>query len=232
MTTTTKSRVLVVDDHPIVRQGLAQMINREPDLMVCGEAEEARSAFQAMATLQPDIVVIDISLNGPSGLEILKTIRQTDPRLKVLILSMHDEIVYAERALRAGANGYIMKQEATEMVLVALRRILAGDVYVSNRVASRMLKQLVGGVPTARKSPIDDLTDRELEVFRLIGEGHGTRQISDDLHLSVKTVETYQSHIKEKLGLKNSRELVQYAIQWNISEGGLNDGQQVGSGKP
>src|SRR4051794_24741184 len=227
-----QSRVIVVDDHPIVRQGLTQMINRDGDLIVCGEAEEARSALQAIATLSPDIVVIDISLNGPSGLEILKTIRQTDPALRVLILSMHDEMVYAERALRAGANGYIMKQEATEMVLVALRRILGGEVYVSNRVANRMLRQLVGGAPSSRKSPVDDLTDRELEVFRLIGEGHGTRQISDELHLSVKTVETYQSHIKEKMGLKNARELVQYAIQWVISESGSVESQQNASGIP
>ena len=229
---TKQSRVIVVDDHPIVRQGLAQMIDREPDLTVCGEAEEARSALHAIATLKPDIVVVDISLSGPSGLEILKMIRQTDPRLKVLILSMHDEMVYAERALRAGANGYIMKQEATEMVLVALRRILGGEVYVSNRVANRMLRQLVGGASASRKTPIDDLTDRELEVFRLIGEGHGTRQISDELHLSVKTVETYQSHIKEKIGLKNARELVQYAIQWMISESGPAESQQSVSGNP
>jgi len=229
--TTKQSRVIVVDDHPIVRQGLTQMINRDGDLIVCGEAEEARSALQAIATLSPDIVVIDISLNGPSGLEILKTIRQTDPALRVLILSMHDEMVYAERALRAGANGYIMKQEATEMVLVAIRRILGGEVYVSNRVANRMLRQLVGGAPSSRKSPVDDLTDRELEVFRLIGEGHGTRQISDELHLSVKTVETYQSHIKEKMGLRNARELVQYAIQWAISESGSVENQPI-SGKP
>jgi DNA-binding NarL/FixJ family response regulator len=215
---TKHSTVLLVDDHPIVRQGLQQMIDREADLHVCGEAEEARSALHAIAVLKPDIVVMDISLNGPSGIEILRTIRQTDSKLRVLVLSMHDETVYAERALRAGANGYIMKQEATEKVLVAMRRILAGEVYVSDRVANKMLKQFVGGAPSSRHSPVDDLTDRELEVFRLIGEGHGTRQISDELHLSVKTVETYQAHIKEKMGLRNARELVQYAIQWAISE--------------
>src|ERR1017187_9882083 len=170
--TSKQSRVIVVDDHPIVRQGLAQMINREPDLVVCGEAEEARSALHSIATLKPDIVVIDISLNGPSGLEILKTIRQTDPRLKVLILSMHDETIYAERALRAGANGYIMKQEATEMVLVALRRILNREIYVSDRVANKMLRQYVGASSPAKRSPLDELSDRELEVLRLIGEGH------------------------------------------------------------
>jgi DNA-binding NarL/FixJ family response regulator len=233
---TTKSRVVVVDDHPIVRQGLSQMIDREADLTVCGEAEEARAALHAIATLKPDIVIIDISLSGPSGIEILKTIRQTDPRLRVLILSMHDEMVYAERALRAGANGYIMKQEATEMVLVALRRILAGEVYVSNRVANRMLRHLVGGAPPSWKgsamSPVDQLTDRELEVFRLIGEGYGTRQIADQLRLSVKTVETYQSHIKEKMDLRNARELVQFAIQWAISESGSDDEPQLASGNP
>jgi DNA-binding NarL/FixJ family response regulator len=194
------------------------MIDREPDLQVCGEAEEARAALHAIATLKPDIVLMDISLNGPSGIEILRLLRQTDAKLRVLVLSMHDETVYAERALRAGANGYIMKQEATEKVLVALRRILAGEVYVSDRVANKMLKQFVGGAPSSQQSPVDDLTDRELEVFRLIGDGHSTRQISDELHLSVKTVETYQAHIKEKMGLRNARELVQYAIQWAISE--------------
>jgi DNA-binding NarL/FixJ family response regulator len=216
--TTMQSKVLLVDDHPIVRQGLKQMIDREPDLKVCGEAEEARSALHAVATLKPDIVVMDISLSGPSGIEILRSVRQTDAKLRVLVLSMHDETVYAERALRAGANGYIMKQEATEKVLVALRRILGGEVYVSDRVANKMLKQFVGGAPASLRTPVDDLTDRELEVFRLIGEGHGTRQISDELHLSVKTVETYQAHIKEKMGLRNARELVQYAIQWAIDE--------------
>ena len=216
--TAKQSQVLLVDDHPIVRQGLQQMIDREPDLVVCGEAEEARSSLIAIATLKPDIVVMDISLIGPSGIEILRSIRQTDTKLRVLVLSMHDETVYAERALRAGANGYIMKQEATEKVLVALRRILGGEVYVSDRIANKMLKQFVGGAPASRHSPVDDLTDRELEVFRLIGEGHGTRQISDELHLSVKTVETYQAHIKEKMGLRNARELVQFAIQWAIGE--------------
>ncbi len=230
--TTKQSRVLLVDDHPIVRQGLRQMIDRESDLAVCGEAEEARSALHSIATLKPDIVVMDISLNGPSGIEILRTVRQTDTQLRVLVLSMHDETVYAERALRAGANGYIMKQEATEKVLVALRRILGGEVYVSDRVANKMLRKFVGGSPASPHSPLDDLSDRELEVFSLIGDGHGTRQISDELHLSVKTVETYQAHIKEKMGLKNARELVQCAIQWAISENQASDSSQPASGIP
>ncbi len=211
-----KHRIFIVDDHPIVRQGLALLINREPDLAVCGDAEEARSALCGIEELKPNLVVLDISLNGPDGLDLLKNIRARDPHLPVLILSMMDELLYAERGLRAGANGYIMKQQATEQVLVAIRRILGGEVYVSERIANKMLHHFVGGSPAAQSSPIADLTDRELEVFRLIGEGHGTRQIADELHLSIKTVESYQAHIKDKLLLKNGRELVQRAIQWTV----------------
>jgi len=213
-----KKTVFVVDDHPIVRQGLALLINQEADLTVCGEAEEMHSALSAIQALRPDILIVDISLNGPDGLELLKNIRLGAPRLPVLILSMHDESIYAERALRAGANGYIMKQEATEKVLVALRRILSGEIYVSDRIANNMLQHYVRGVNPSEHSSISDLTDRELEVFRLIGEGHGTRQIAEALHLSVKTVESYQAHIKEKLSLRSARELVQHAVQWNVRE--------------
>jgi DNA-binding NarL/FixJ family response regulator len=212
-----KRTVLLVDDHPIVRQGLALLINREPDLAVCGDAEEASSALSRIEDLEPDLIVVDISLKGPDGLDLLKDIRARDPNLPVLILSMLDELLYAERALRAGANGYIMKQEATERVLVAIRRILGGEVYVSDRMADRMLHRFVGGGQAEQGSPIAALTDRELEVFRLIGEGRGTRQIAEELHISVKTVESYQAHIKEKLSLKNSRELVQRAIQGTVA---------------
>ena len=211
-----RSTVFIVDDHPIIRQGLALLINRERDLAVCGDAEEASSALRRIEELRPDLVVVDISLNGPDGLALLKGIRARDPHLPVLILSMLDELLYAERALHAGANGYIMKQEATERVLVAIRRILGGEIYVSDRMANRMLHRFVGGSQVGQQSPIADLTDRELEVFRLIGEGHGTRQIAEELHISVKTVESYQAHIKEKLSLKNARELVQRAIQWTV----------------
>jgi DNA-binding NarL/FixJ family response regulator len=213
-----KKRILVVDDHPIVRQGLALLINREADLVVCGEAEEASGALHVMASAHPDLVMLDISLHGPDGLDLLKIIRTRYPALPVLILSMHDESIYAERALRAGANGYIMKQEATEKVLVALRRILGGEIYVSNRIANKFLKHYISGSGTLRNSSISDLSDRELEVFRLIGEGHGTRQIAEELHLSVKTVESYQAHIKEKLSLRSARELMQRAIQWSMNE--------------
>jgi DNA-binding NarL/FixJ family response regulator len=215
---TGKKSVFVVDDHPIVRQGLTLLINRESDLAVCGEAEEMHSALAAIQALKPDILIVDISLNGPDGLELLKNIRITSPRLPVLILSMHDESIYAERALRAGANGYIMKQEATERVLVALRRILSGEIYVSDRIANSMVRHYVRGANASAHSSISDLTDRELEVFRLIGEGLGTRQIAEALHLSVKTVESYQAHIKEKLSLRSARELVQHAVEWNVRE--------------
>ena len=207
-----------MDDHPIVRQGLGLLINREPDLVVCGEAEDAPSALQRMTSAQPDLMVIDISLDGPDGLELLKTIRQKEPILPVLILSMHEESTYAERSLRAGANGYIMKQEATERVLVAIRRILEGKVYLSERLTNKMLEQFVHGAGSSKNNPLTTLSDRELEVYRLIGAGHGTRQIADELHVSVKTVESYQAHIKEKLSLRNARELVQHAIESSLTE--------------
>ena len=215
---TGKKTVLVVDDHPLMRQGLALLINQQHDMQVCGEAEEAQAALQAIARLRPDIMILDISLKGPDGIEILKNIRATDPALPVLVLSMHDEAIYAERALRARANGYIMKQEATEKVLVAVRRILSGEVYLSERMSNKMLQQYIGGAPNMIQSRIASLSDRELEVFRRIGEGRATREIAEELHLSIKTVETYQAHIKEKLALRSGRELIQHAIQWKINE--------------
>ncbi len=216
-----KRRVLVVDDHPLLRQGLALMINQEQDLEVCGEAEDAQTAMQAIPERRPDILIVDISLSGPDGLDLLKNIRISYPSLPVLILSMHDEAIYAERALRARANGYIMKQEATEKVLVAVRRILHGDVYLSDRMANKMLRQYIGGASAAMESRLSSLSDRELEVFRLIGEGRATREIAEELRLSIKTVETYQAHLKEKLSLRTGRELIQHAIQWKTNERGL-----------
>jgi DNA-binding NarL/FixJ family response regulator len=227
MTETTKSQgvarikkktVFVVDDHPLLRQGLALLINREQDLTVCGEAEEAQAAMKAIAVKRPDILIADISLNGPDGLDLLKSLRALYPELPVLILSMHDESIYAERALRARANGYIMKQEATEKVLVAVRRILSGDIYLSDRMANKLLHQYISGSAADMSSRLSVLSDRELEVFRLIGEGRSARQIAEKLNLSIKTVETYQAHIKEKLSLRSGRELVQHAIQWTVSE--------------
>ena len=194
------------------------LINQQQDMQVCGEAEDAQAAIHAIAEFHPDILILDISLNGPDGLEVLKTIRTFNPDLPVLILSMHDEAIYAERALRARANGYIMKQEATEKVLVAVRRILNGEVYLSERMSNKMLQQYIGGAPSMIQSRIASLSDRELEVFRMIGEGRGTREIAEELHLSIKTVETYQAHIKEKLALRSGRELIQHAIQWKIGD--------------
>lgn len=213
-----KKAVFVVDDHPLLRQGLALMINREPDLMVCGEAEDMQTALKEISERRPDILIVDISLKGPDGLDLLKNLRTLHPDLPVLILSMHDESIYAERALRARANGYIMKQEATEKVLVAIRRILAGDIYLSDKMANKLLHQYISGAAWSENSRLSVLSDRELEVFRQIGEGQSTRQIAENLHLSIKTVETYQAHIKEKLSLRTGRELVQHAIQSKISE--------------
>ncbi len=215
---TRRRTVFIVDDHPIVRQGLALLINRETDLAVCGDAEEANSALRLIESMRPDLAIVDISLDGPDGLDLLKNLRSRDPHLPILMLSMLDETLYAERALRAGANGYIMKQEATEKVLVAIRRILGGEVYVSERMAKKMLHRFVGDASPEARSPVAGLTDRELEVFRLIGSGRATRQVAEDLHISVKTVESYQARIKEKLSLRNSRELVQCAVEWTIAE--------------
>ena len=213
-----KKTVFIVDDHPLLRQGLALLINQEPDLIVRGEAEDAQAALKAIAATNPDILIADISLKGPDGLDLLKNLRASYPDLPVLILSMHDESIYAERALRARANGYIMKQEATEKVLVAIRRILGGDIYLSDRMANKLLHQYISGSSADLNSRLSTLSDRELEVFRLIGEGRSTRQIAESLHLSMKTVETYQAHIKDKLSLRSGRELVQHAIQAKISE--------------
>jgi DNA-binding NarL/FixJ family response regulator len=213
-----KKTVFVVDDHPLLRQGLALLINREQDLAVCGEAEEALAAMRAIAVKRPDILIADISLNGPDGLDLLKNLRTLYPDLPVLVLSMHDESIYAERALRARANGYIMKHEATEKVLVAVRRILGGEIYLSDRIANKLLNRYISGSATNMSSRLSVLSDRELEVFRLIGEGRSARQIAEKLHLSIKTIETYQAHIKDKLSLRSGRELVQHAIQSTISE--------------
>lgn len=213
-----KKTVFVVDDHPLLRQGLALMINREQDIMVCGEAEEAQAAMKAIAVKKPDILIVDISLDGPDGLDLLKDLRMLYPDLPVLILSMHDESIYAERALRARANGYIMKQEATEKVLIAVRRILSGDIYLSDRMTNKLLHQYISGSAADMSSRLSTLSDRELEVFRLIGEARSTRQIAEKLHLSIKTVETYQAHIKDKLSLRSGRELVQQAIQSTIRD--------------
>ena len=190
------------------------LINQESDLVVQGEAEDARKALEMIEKLKPDLVIVDISLPGVDGLELLKNIRLRHAELPALVVSMHDEALFAERALRAGARGYIMKQEAVEKVLVAIRRVLAGEIFVSSSIATKMLEKFVDGDARAATSPLALLSDRELTVLHLIGQGFGTRQIAERLHLSVKTVESYRSHIKEKLRLSNATDLLKYAIQW------------------
>jgi len=208
------ARVLLIDDHPIVRQGLAQLINQESDLQICGEAGDPPEALQCIEMDQPDIALVDLSLGESSGLELIKDIRVQFPDLPVLVLSMHNELLYAERALRAGARGYIMKDEGTEKLVAAIRLVLGGDIYVSETMSARMLHKFVEGSPDEGSSPIDRLSDRELQVFELIGRGLGTREIAAKLHLSVKTIEAHRAHIKDKLDLKNSIELLQHAMRW------------------
>ena len=209
-----KATVLIVDDHPILRQGLAQLLNGEPDFLVCGEAENARKAMAAIAELKPDIAIIDITLQGTNGIELIKNIVAQWPELPILVLSMHDESLYAERALRAGAKGYVMKQEATEKLTGALRRIINGQIYVSEKLADKMMRKAIDGKAMQDASPVSILSDRELEVLQLIGQGHGTRQIAEDLNLSVKTIESHRAQIKEKLNLKTAPEMVRFAVQW------------------
>jgi DNA-binding NarL/FixJ family response regulator len=209
----TVHRIMIVDDHPILREGLAQLIDQQKDLCICGQFEEAGKAFDAVAALKPDLALVDISLKGSSGVELLKNIKANYPKLLVLVLSMHDESLYAERVLRAGASGYIMKQEATEKVLEAIRKVLAGEIFLSEKMSTKLMHQLIGGKAPTAGSLMERLSDRELEVFGLIGQGRGTRQIAEQLHLSVKTIESHRAHIKEKLNLKNATELVHRAIQ-------------------
>jgi len=209
-----KTKILIVDDHPIVRQGLAELINHEQDLTVCGQAEDALEALRIIKKMKPNMVIVDISLKETSGLELIKDLGVRYAHLPVLALSMHDESLYAERALRAGAKGYIMKAEATENVVTAIRKVLSGHMYVSDKMAAKMVRKLVGGKRETGASAIERLSDRELEVFSFIGQGCGTRQIAERLHLSVKTIETYRAHIKEKLNLADANELLQHAIQW------------------
>ncbi len=207
-------KVLIVDDHPILRHGISMLINQENDLSVCGEAEDAHQGLEAIASLRPDIVIIDISLKDINGLELIKNIKVRYPKLPILVLSMFDESLYAERVLRAGAKGYIMKQEATEKVVTAIRKVLKDEIYVSDSMAARMLHKLAGGMNVKGTTPIEILSDRELEVFQLIGQGLGTRQIAKKLQRSIKTIESYRAHIKEKMKFEHSSELIHHAIEW------------------
>jgi len=209
-----RTRIFLVDDHPMIREHLHALIDREPDLLVCGEAADAPTALAQIQTSRADLVIMDISLKSSHGLELLKDLRAAHPHVPVLILSMHDESLYAERTIRAGAMGYITKQEATRNILFAIRKILGGEVYLSERMAARMMRGFVGNKADAT-SPTDNLSDRELEVFQMIGQGFGTRRIAEELKVGIKTVESYRARIKEKLSLNDGDELLQHAIQWS-----------------
>jgi DNA-binding NarL/FixJ family response regulator len=209
-----KKRVIIVDDHPLFRDRLSQLINHELDMEVCGESETAEQAIQLIRSLTPDLVIVDITLKGSSGLELIKGIRALSIGIPVLILSMHEESLYAERALRAGATGYITKHQAADEVLAAIRRVLTGEIYLSDKMTSVFLRSLTTTGAKSMPRPVDRLADRELEVLELIGRGNTTRQIADKLQLGPATVDTYRARIKEKMNLRNATELQHFAIRW------------------
>ncbi len=212
MPSQSRHRILIVDDHPMMREGLRTLISRERDLIVCGEAETAGQALDAVAKLKPDLVLADITLPGPNGIELIKDICALQQGMLILVISMHDESLYAERVLRAGARGYIMKQESGPTMMQAIRQVLAKRIYLSDKMSARILEHVVGKRTEA--SPIKRLSDREWEVFELIGRGRGTVQIAEELHLSPKTVEAHRAHVKEKLDLRTMTELVSFASRW------------------
>jgi DNA-binding NarL/FixJ family response regulator len=209
-----RKRVFILDDHPMMRQGLCQLIEAEPDLSVCGEAETAGNAFEAIAALKPDLVLADISLPDKNGLELIKDVQSITPGLPVLVISMHDESLYAERVLRAGGRGYIMKQEGGKKLMQAIRQVLSGQIYVSEKMSAKILELLSGRRAEAEGAPVGKLTDREFEVFQLIGQGKSTKEIAAGLHLSAKTVEVHRINIKQKLNVKSAPELIRYAVRW------------------
>ena len=209
-----RKRILLVDDHAVVRFGIAQLVNREHDLVVCGEEEDAGHALSAVAKLKPDLVIADISLKDSSGLELMRNLKAQYPNLPILVVSTHDESIYAEIVFRAGALGYLMKGDALDKIITAIRRVLGGNIYVSDDLGARMLQAQVRGRPDLQESPIKGLSDRELEVFRLIGQWKKTSAIARELHLSVKTIEYYREQIKRKLDLKDSAALTQRATAW------------------
>lgn len=216
-----RKRVLIVDDHPMMREGLSQLIAGDSDLVLCGEAKNTAEALDAISRLSPDLVLADISLPDRNGLELIKDALALQPELKILAISMHDEAFYAERVLRAGARGYIMKLEGGQRIAAAIKQVLEGRVYVSDKISAKILNQFSGRRPDSGKSPVGGLSDREFEVFQLIGGGRSTREIAEQLHLSVKTVEVHRLNIKNKLALKTSAELIREAVRWVESQGAV-----------
>jgi DNA-binding NarL/FixJ family response regulator len=213
-----KKKVFIVDDHPMVRERVAELINQEPDLTVCGEAEDAVQAVKTVQTISPDIAIVDITLKDTYGIELIKQLKELRPKLPILVLSMHDEALYGERALRAGAKGYLTKQEASRKVVDAIRRILRGEIYVSDKLAGALVRKVAGGNEQGGGSPVDVLTDRELEVFQLLGQGLTVREVAERLFVSVKSVEAHREHIKQKLNFKTSSELLRFAIEYKLQE--------------
>jgi DNA-binding NarL/FixJ family response regulator len=211
---TPTSRILIVDDHPLFREGLHQMIDRESGWTVCGEAADTNEAMRLVRETKPDLVIMDISLGSQSGIELIKDLKADDTDLQVLVVSMHDESLYAERSLRAGAMGYVMKHEPPKTVMKAIRRVLSGEMYLSERTATTMVQKFMHRGDEPLESSISQLSDREIEVFRLLGCGKGSRQIAKELSLTVPTISSFRSRIKEKLGLKDSSELMLKAIHW------------------
>lgn len=211
---TAKKRVLLVDDHPMTREGLAQLIGNQPDLEVCGEAGNAHEALEKIASLKPDIVLSDITLPGKNGLELIKDIQAMHPGVLVLVISMHDEALYVERVLRAGGRGYVMKQEGGKKIAEAIRLVLDGHIHVSEKMSAKILEVFSGRRTNTAASPVETLTDREFEVFQLIGAGLETKQMADKLHISTKTVEIHRARIKAKLKLTSMSELIRYAVRW------------------
>lgn len=212
-----KRKIFIVDDHPIMRQGLGQLINHEPDMQVVGEAEDAATALTGVMDTKPDLVIIDISLPGKNGLELIKDIRAVQRTVALLVHSMHDESLYVERVLRAGAQGYIMKHEGGKKVMDAIRKVLSGDIYVSNSMSTKIL-EIFSNRRSTTTDPVEALSDRQFEIFQMIGQGKGTRAIAEELNVSVKTVDAHRANIKEKLGLRTGNELVRYAVRWVESQ--------------
>jgi DNA-binding NarL/FixJ family response regulator len=207
------ARILLVDDHPIVRERLADLINQQADLAVCGEADDANTAVKAAQSLRPDLAIVDITLKDTYGVELIKHLKTISPTLQILVLSMHDESLFGERALRAGASGYLTKQEATRKVIEAIRRVLAGEIYASEKLSAIIVQKLAGGA-AGSGGPTDVLSDRELEVFQLLGEGMAVDRIADSLFVSANTVEAHREHIKQKMHFKSSAELLRYAMEF------------------
>ena len=210
----TKSRVFIVDDHTMFREGLRQLIDSDPGLTVCGDAAGAAEALPVIRKLKPDIVLVDISLGGTSGIDLTKSIKGEFEDMPVLVVSMHDESLYAERALRAGAMGYVMKHEPAKTMKAAIYKVLGGDMYLSEKMSSNVINRLMRGQSEPEKSPIETLSDRELEVFRMLGQGKGVRLIAEELGVTIPTVNSFRHRMKEKLGLKTSTEVMLHAIQW------------------